>query len=125
MLEINHGVGAGALALTVLAVTAQTLANFCMSLGLKQLLPVTGWGAKIRMSLQKPWLAGGVALLTVHFFAWCQALTLAPLSLVVPVTALSHVLNAALVGPLLGEVVTPQRWLGTAIIVAGILVVVL
>jgi len=125
MLDSHPGLGAAAVALTLAAVTAQTLANFCMSLGLKQILPATGWGAKVAISLKKPWLAAGIALLTVHFFAWCKALTLAPLSLVVPVTAFSHVLNAALVGPLLGEVVTLQRWLGTAIIVAGILLVVL
>ena len=99
-----------AIALTLLAVTAQTLGNFALSLGLKR---------------HRLWFLPAITLLAVHFFSWCQALKLAALAVLVPLTAFSHVLNAALAGPLLGERVGKQRWLGTALIVVGILLVVL
>lgn len=124
MLEPRAGFEAAAISLTLVAVTAQTLANFGMSVGLRQLSSARSWGQRCRTFLRRPWLGLALILLTVHFFSWCKALTLAPLALIVPLTAFTHVLNAALVGPLLGEVVTRQRWLGTAVIVAGILVVV-
>jgi len=97
-----------AVLVTLLAMTAQTLGNFSLSAGLKG-----AW----------KWWPVGVLLLAVHFFSWCYALTLAPLSKLVPLTALSHVLNAALAKTLLGEEVSAQRWLGTCLIVGGILVV--
>jgi len=65
-------------------------------------------------------MALAVSLLAAHFFCWCQALKLAPLALLVPLTSLSHVLNAGLVGPLLGESMTAQRWSGTLMITLGV-----
>ena len=113
-----------AIALTLLAVTAQTLGNFAMSIGLKRSRLTPGWRAKLVLLFRRPWLPLAIGLLAIHFFTWLEVLKTASLAVVVPLTAFSHVLNAALVGPLLGEVVTAQRWLGTAIIVSGILLVI-
>jgi len=99
-----------AIFLTLLAVTAQTLGNFALSLGLKR---------------RRLWFGPAIFLLAVHFFTWCEALKVAALAVLVPLTAFSHVLNAGLAGPLLGERVGGRRWLGTGLIVVGILLVVL
>lgn len=108
-----------------MAVTAQTLANFPMSLAIRQFDRAAGLPNKLKITIRRPWIVAAVGLLAVHMGTWIHVLKLAELSLVVPLTAFNHVLNAALVGPLLGERVPATRWLGTALIVSGILLVVL
>jgi len=44
---------------------------------------------------------------------------------VMPLTALTYVLNAILVGPVLGEHVSLTRWVGTILIAAGVALVTL
>lgn len=110
--------------MTLGAVSCQTLANFPLSIAMKRLDQAPGWRQKLRVTLQRPWLLAAVALLALHMFTWMHVLKVAQLSVVVPLTAFSHVLNAVLVGPLLGEHVPAQRWIGTGLIVLGILLVV-
>ncbi len=110
--------------LTLVAVTAQTLANFALSLGLKRWKQVHDWRQRLLDLAQRPLLPVAIGLLALHFFTWCHLLKTAHLSVVVPLTAFTHVLNAVLAGPLLGEMVSPQRWCGTLLIVSGILVIV-
>ncbi|MBX3169868.1 MAG: EamA family transporter [Candidatus Eremiobacteraeota bacterium] len=84
---------------TLAAVGAQTLANY---------------------ALRGERYGPGIALLAGHFFLWCLALRLAPLTLLIPWTALSHVLNAFLARKILRERVTRRRWAGTLLIALGI-----
>ena len=88
-----------AIFLTLVAICAQTIANY---------------------ELREQRYPRGVGLLTAHFFLWCQALRLAPLTQLVPWTALAHVFNAFLARRLLGERVTARRWAGTLMITLGI-----
>jgi drug/metabolite transporter (DMT)-like permease len=53
------------------------------------------------------------------------SLSWSDLTFVMPLTALTYVLNAILVGPVLGEVVSPTRWLGTILITLGVALVTL
>lgn len=115
--------GAGIIARTLGAVTAQTLANFPLSLGLRQIREAASPLRALRVSVGRPWLLLAITLLAVHFFNWMAVVQLAPLSVLVPLTAFSHVLNAMLAGPLLGEKVSAQRWAGTGLIVLGIVLV--
>lgn len=93
----------------LLAICAQTLGNFALQRGVRK---------------NRLWLMVAISLLAVHFFCWCQALTLAPLSRLVPLTAVSHLLNAALVYWLLRERIPARRWLGTVLIFFGVLLMV-
>lgn len=92
-------VGVLAILLTLVAVSAQTLANYALR--------------DARYGL-------GIGLLAGHFFLWCLALRLAPLTVLIPWTALSHVLNAFLARKILRERVTRRRWAGTLLIAMGI-----
>lgn len=92
-------VGVLAIILTLVAVSAQTLANY---------------------ALRNARYVVGISLLAVHFFLWCTALRLAPLTILIPWTALSHVLNAFLARRILRERVTRRRWAGTLLIATGI-----
>ena len=88
-----------AIFLTLVAVSAQTLANY---------------------ALRDARFVLAVLLLATHFGLWCLALRLAPLTVLVPWTALSHVINAWLARRLLQERITRRRWAGTLLIAGGI-----
>ena len=67
------------------------------------------------------WLA--ILFLTVFFGLWMYLLSKEDVSFIMPMTAITYVISALLAGPMLGEVVTPQRWAGTLLIVLGVGVV--
>ncbi len=64
------------------------------------------------------WLAIGCML--TFLVLWMVSLSWSDLTFVMPLTALTYVLNAILVGPILGETVTPSRWVGTVLIALGV-----
>lgn len=65
----------------------------------------------------------GTALMAAFYGMYALALSWADLSFVLPITALSYLLGAVLAATYLGEAVTATRWIGTALIVAGVVVV--
>jgi uncharacterized membrane protein len=83
----------------------------------------TGWRDEILKTLLSPWIWAGVVLLLVHLVFYMAALGKADLSLVLPLTAASYPLTSLLAQIYLDERVGPTRWLGTALITAGVAVV--
>jgi multidrug transporter EmrE-like cation transporter len=51
---------------------------------------------------------------------WIVGLSRVPVSQAYPVLSLGYVLTAVAAWPLLGEPVSPQRWLGIAVVVSGV-----
>lgn len=81
------------------------------------------WNTGVRIfTTPKVWMA--IACMASFFFLWISVLSWADLSFVLPVTALTYVLNAAMAPYLLGEHISPTRWLGVLLITAGVAVVV-
>jgi drug/metabolite transporter (DMT)-like permease len=72
-------------------------------------------------SAPKVWLALG--LFAVFFFLWMTVLSYEDLSFALPLTALTYLFNALLVGPFLNETVSPLRWAGTLVIGLGVALV--
>jgi drug/metabolite transporter (DMT)-like permease len=70
-----------------------------------------------------PWVAVGIALLIVWLLTRMALLSWADLSYVLPVTALGYVGTALMGRFFLNEQITPQRWLGTLLIVGGVALV--
>jgi len=70
-----------------------------------------------------PWVSLGVCLLILWLLSRMLLLSWADLSYVLPVTAFGYVLNGLLGRLFLGEQVTPARWAGTLLIVAGMILV--
>lgn len=64
------------------------------------------------------WLAIGCML--IFLVLWMVSLSWSDLTFVMPLTALTYVLNAMLVGPVLGEHVSFTRWVGTILIAVGV-----
>ena len=67
------------------------------------------------------WL--GIASLLTFFVAYMLVLSWADYSYVQPASAMAYAVVAVLATLLLGEVVSPLRWLGIAIICLGVFVV--
>lgn len=103
------------LALSALVVLLNTAGNFYLGLGMKR--APAGLGPVL--SLLQPWVLLGIALLVVWTLLRMKLLEWADLSFVLPVTAVGYVLNAAAGAVLLQEHVSPLRWTGTALILAG------
>jgi drug/metabolite transporter (DMT)-like permease len=72
------------------------------------------------LAILNPWVGVGILFLLAFFSCYMSALSWADLTYVLPATSLSYVL-VALVGRFrLHETISPTRWLGIALIAAGV-----
>ena len=73
--------------------------------------------------LFRPWVAAGVLLLILWMLSRMTLLSWADLSYVLPVTAVGYVLVAFAGAYFLHERITPHRWAGIVLIMAGVALV--
>lgn len=111
-----------------IVIVTSALGNVLLSRGMKQLgdishLPLGRMLASAVTALLNPWVAAGVLLLMAFFISYLTVLSWADLSYVLPATAPSYLLLAALSYALLGERLSIWRWLGTVLIVVGVTLV--
>lgn len=111
-----------------IAMISTTLGDIFLAQAVRELPPIqlTGlseFGGLLLsiICLGKFWLA--LSLMAVFFFLWMNILATEELSYVLPMTAMTYIINAFLVGPILHESVSPLRWVGTVIIGAGVAIV--
>lgn len=97
---------------TAVVVLSNAAGNLLLSLGMKSPAGVLS-----------PWVAGGIGLLIFWTLTRMALLSWADLSFVLPVTAVGYPLSAFAGYLFLNEQITPQRWAGTALIVAGAVLV--
>jgi len=71
-------------------------------------------------AITNPWVAVGILLLLAFFAAYMNALSWADLTYVLPATSLGYVLLALVARFVLHEQVSPLRWMGIALISAGV-----
>jgi drug/metabolite transporter (DMT)-like permease len=111
-----------------IAICAQTLGDVCLTKGMKAIGEVNTLNIVelLKIGIQvftNPYVWLGIFILSIFFGLYLVALSWADLSFVVPVTAFGYVLNAFMSWQLLGERVSPLRWIGTVIICLGVAVV--
>jgi drug/metabolite transporter (DMT)-like permease len=113
---------------TALVLTISILANSCgnlfLTIGMRQMPPVPEAGETwLRHTaghvVSNPWMIAGVLLLIIFLSAYMTALSWADLSFVLPATAPAYILSALLAQHYLHESISPLRWFGTALIIAG------
>ena len=114
--------------LMFIAVIAVTIGDIWMSQAMKSIgeVNITGvrslWATAVKVfSTPKVWMA--TACMAMFFFMWISVLSWADLTYVLPLTALTYVFNAMLAPKMLGETVTPTRWLGVILIAIGVAIV--
>ncbi len=111
-----------------IAICSQTIGDVFLTKGMRSIGEVNtlnlaelfGIGVQVFTSPQV-WL--GIFFLSIFFGLYLVALSWADLSFVLPVTAFGYVLNAFMSWQLLGEYVSPVRWIGTLVICFGVVIV--
>jgi drug/metabolite transporter (DMT)-like permease len=92
-----------------------------LSRGMRQVgeIPLHHW-QKLIFAVVHPWVALGVLLLLAFFASYMTALSWADLTYVLPATSIGYVLLAFIAKFVLHENVTATRWVGIALIAAGV-----
>jgi drug/metabolite transporter (DMT)-like permease len=80
-------------------------------------------GGMATRALLNPWVVVGVALQAAFFVMYLTLLSRDDVSKILPMTALDYIVVAIAAQALLAEVVSPARWAGIALIVAGVCLV--
>jgi len=98
-----------------------TLGDSLLARGMKELGAVSLHNfSGLLFAIVNPWVGLGILLLLAFFASYMSALSWADLTYVLPATSLSYVL-VALVGRIgFHEEIAPIRWLGIALIAAGV-----
>ncbi len=105
----------------LIVILSNTLGNFALAYGMRGQNTSTLFDY-LRV-IFTPWVLLGIALLIVWLLSRMTLMSWADLSYVLPVTALGYVGNALMGKFFLNEAVTPARWAGTLLIVAGTIMV--
>jgi len=106
--------------MVLLMVLLRPLGNLSLAWGMKHSASLLS-GAPLSnlFVVLKPFGAGGVSLLLFTLLIRIATLSVADLSLVLPLTALGYVFSTALGRFVLGEAVSRTQWLGTVLIFLG------
>lgn len=109
-------------------VLANALGNVLLGYGMRQVGDISSYSPLALVTsglaaMANPWVLAGVALLLVFFVAHAIVLSWADLSYVLLVTSIGYGLVVALSWAFLDEQISAQRWLGTAVITAGVVLV--
>lgn len=111
------------LLLVAVAVFLESLGQICFKLSARHNEHGTHPLGVIRASLQNHWMICGVACFLAEAGVWTMALTKLPLSVAFPFGSIAFVFVALLSFLILKEKVGRQRWMGIALILAGVVLV--
>src|SRR5579871_1397873 len=108
----------------VIVILSNALGNFSLTWGMRHLpAALTLSPIDYIRAIFTPWVMLGILLLVLWLMSRMALLSWADLSYVLPVTSLGYVASAVIGRFFLSEQITPWRWIGTALIVAGTVLV--
>lgn len=90
-----------------------------------QLLLKAGTNAEplgLRLAIE-PHILGGLACYVVSVVVWVVGLSKVPVSIAYPMLSIGYAINAVAAYYLLGEALTPMRFVGIGIIILGVFIV--
>ncbi len=105
----------------VIVILSNAFGNFFLDRGMHG--RVTATPVEYVAAILTPWVMLGISLLILWLLSRMALLSWADLSYVLPVTSMGYVASALLGRFFLNEYISPQRWAGTALIVAGTILV--
>ncbi|MFZ0477784.1 MAG: EamA family transporter [Terriglobales bacterium] len=98
-----------------------TLGDSLLARGMKQIGGISLHDfSGLLLAILNPWVSVGILLLLAFFASYMSALSWADLTYVLPATSLSYVLVAVIAQVRFHEQISPTRWLGIALIAAGV-----
>ena len=107
----------------VIVVLTNVLGNTALTAGMKKMGTLDSSPLSYLKAILSPWVLLGITLLILWMLTRMTLLSWADLSYVLPVTSLGYVASALLARFFLHEQISPQRWAGTLLIVAGTMLV--
>ncbi len=105
----------------VIVVLSNALGNLSLAWGMRHRTTVSV--VDYIAAIFSPWVMLGISLLIVWLLSRMALLSWADLSYVIVVTSIGYVASAFIGRFFLNEQITPQRWAGTLLIVAGTVLV--
>lgn len=113
-----------------LLVIFQVFGDVWLSRGMRQIGAVSVFNPAALLTigvqvLTNFWIVLGIIFLLGALLLYLAAISRLDLSYVLPVTAFKYVLSACIAGWILGESISQLRWLGTALVSSGVLLVAL
>lgn len=98
-----------------------TLGDSLLARGMKQIGAVSLHDIHgLLLAVLNPWVAVGILLLLAFFASYMSALSWADLTYVLPATSISYVLVALVAYFRFHETISLTRWIGIALITAGV-----
>lgn len=98
-----------------------TAGDSLLARGMKQLGNLSLHDVRgILFAILNPWVAAGILLLLAFFACYMSALSWADLTYVLPATSLGYVLVALIAHFTFHETISATRWMGIALIAAGV-----
>ncbi|MFZ3265094.1 MAG: EamA family transporter [Terriglobales bacterium] len=98
-----------------------TLGDSLLARGMKQLGGISLHDVSgLLLAILNPWVSVGIVLLLAFFASYMSALSWADLTYVLPATSIGYVLVALIAHFGFHEEISPTRWLGIALIAAGV-----
>ncbi len=98
-----------------------TLGDSLLARGMKQIGGISLHDIHgLLFAVLNPWVAVGILLLIAFFASYMSALSWADLTYVLPATSISYVLVALVAYFRFHETISPTRWIGIALISAGV-----
>ncbi len=109
---------------TAIVILSNVLGNFSLSWGMKHSAVVRTFSPLLYLrAIFSPWVLLGISLLIVWLLSRMTLLGWADLSYVLPVTSIGYVMTTLIGKYFFDEQITAYRWLGTLLIVGGIVLV--
>lgn len=105
----------------IIVILSNALGNFALDRGMRHRITSSPW--EYIAAIFTPWVMLGISLLILWMLSRMALLSWADLSYVLPVTSLGYVASTLIGRFLLDEQVSPLRWAGTLLIVAGTVLV--
>lgn len=105
----------------IIVILSNALGNFALDRGMRGRVTASPW--EYIAAIFTPWVMLGISLLILWMLSRMALLSWADLSYVLPVTSLGYVASTLIGRFLLDEQVSPLRWAGTLLIVAGTVLV--
>jgi drug/metabolite transporter (DMT)-like permease len=98
-----------------------TLGDSLLARGMKQLGGISLHDVSgLLLAILNPWVTVGILLLLAFFASYMSALSWADLTYVLPATSIGYVLVALIAKISFHEEISPTRWVGIALIAAGV-----
>ena len=115
---------AHAIRMLILTVLLRPFGNLSLAFGMKHFPQVLAWNPlPYLQAFANPFVSAGVLMLVLSLLTRMALLSLADLSVVLPLTAIGYILTTVLGRVFLGEQVSARHWLGTVLVFLGVALV--